>query len=383
MRYLIIFLFFFCSSIYGQIVRGIDFHDSARDTIGAIISDSISTLELESGDMAASDVRDSVIAVMDDSSVSKLGQTISDAEADNDLTVSNYTLLTAVRDSVLDVLSDSSVSKLGQTIGDSEADNDLTLTNLSQVSDAEEAVEDFIGAGMSGNTETGIAVTYQDADGTFDFVAEVTQAEYDEISDDTTNYQTAYTHSQDNTQAHSDYMLNTGDVATGVYDFGGATSVEVPNGTNPTTDAAGEITVDTDDAAIEFYPAASRILSARHLQSKTITFPDTLQADHDDQPFAHFPVEVYPHGVTIFYLAISTEASCTDTHTIEEWDDAVGSSQSTVHSMVLSAASKVETSSPTDGSMATDSYLNINLDNSTDDLDWLMITYGFYVNPGD
>lgn len=36
----------------------------------------------------------------------------------------------------------------------------------------EEEVEDFIGAGMAGNTETRITVTYQDADGTFDFVVD-------------------------------------------------------------------------------------------------------------------------------------------------------------------------------------------------------------------
>lgn len=36
----------------------------------------------------------------------------------------------------------------------------------------EEQVEDFIGAGVSGNTETRISVTYQDSDGTFDFVVD-------------------------------------------------------------------------------------------------------------------------------------------------------------------------------------------------------------------
>ena len=43
-------------------------------------------------------------------------------------------------------------------------------SNLYQLT--EEEVEDYIGAGMSGNTETRIAVTYQDADGTFDFVVD-------------------------------------------------------------------------------------------------------------------------------------------------------------------------------------------------------------------
>ena len=40
------------------------------------------------------------------------------------------------------------------------------------------------------------------------------------------------------------FLLNTGDIGTGVYDFGGATSVEVPNG-SPTVDTTGEIGIDT------------------------------------------------------------------------------------------------------------------------------------------
>jgi len=55
----------------------------------------------------------------------------------------------------------------------------------------EEEVEDFIG-GMLGGTETGIAVTYEDGTNDIDFVAEVTQAEFDKIADDTTNFLTAF-----------------------------------------------------------------------------------------------------------------------------------------------------------------------------------------------
>jgi hypothetical protein len=39
--------------------------------------------------------------------------------------------------------------------------------------------------------------------------------------------------------------MTTGDVFTGVHDFGGADSLEIPNGAAPTVDAAGEIAVDT------------------------------------------------------------------------------------------------------------------------------------------
>lgn len=51
----------------------------------------------------------------------------------------------------------------------------------------QEIVEDFVGAMVSGNTETGIAVTYDDANGKLNFVAEVTQAELDAHLNDTTN----------------------------------------------------------------------------------------------------------------------------------------------------------------------------------------------------
>jgi len=40
---------------------------------------------------------------------------------------------------------------------------------------------------------------------------------------------------------------------TGVVDMGGATSVEIVSGANPTTNADGEIAIDTDDSRIEYY----------------------------------------------------------------------------------------------------------------------------------
>jgi hypothetical protein len=51
----------------------------------------------------------------------------------------------------------------------------------------QEEIEDFIGAMVSGNTETGIDVTYDDAGAKLNFVAEVTQAELDAHTGDTTD----------------------------------------------------------------------------------------------------------------------------------------------------------------------------------------------------
>lgn len=59
--------------------------------------------------------------------------------------------------------------------------------------------------------------------------------------------------------------------ASGAWDFGGATSVEVPNGAGgATVDAAGELCVDTTAATLNFYDgAAERVLNP--IQSKSIT----------------------------------------------------------------------------------------------------------------
>ncbi len=46
------------------------------------------------------------------------------------------------------------------------------------------------------------------------------------------------------------YLLNTGDVATGVYDFGGATSFEIPNGTAPAISVLGQIAFDSTDGQL-------------------------------------------------------------------------------------------------------------------------------------
>jgi len=62
----------------------------------------------------------------------------------------------------------------------SESDiSDLSHTVDTDTQLSDEQVQDKAGAMVTGNTETGIAVTYQDADGTIDYVAEVTQSEFD------------------------------------------------------------------------------------------------------------------------------------------------------------------------------------------------------------
>ena len=127
---------------------------------------------------------------------------------------------------------------------------------VSDISDYTEATEDTAGGMFTGNTETGITATYQDADGTIDLVVSDTTVAGDSGSTgitpgDTltvaggTNATTAMSGDTLTVNVDDAFLLNNGDVGTGVYDFGGATSLEIPNGAAPTVNAAGEIAIDT------------------------------------------------------------------------------------------------------------------------------------------
>lgn len=65
---------------------------------------------------------------------------------------------------------------------------------------------------------------------------------------------------------------------TGALDFGGSTSLEVPNGASPTVDAAGEVAVDTTSDQLIYYGAAKRVLPYRLQENFAIKSP----VDADD-----------------------------------------------------------------------------------------------------
>lgn len=80
------------------------------------------------------------------------------------------------------------------------------------------------------------------------------------------------------------FLLNDGDVGTGVFDFGGATSLEIPNGASPTVNAAGEIAEDTTDGQI--VSGASGYAVAQPTKSACMVVEDLAAADDD------FPIPI-------------------------------------------------------------------------------------------
>lgn len=95
-----------------------------------------------------------------------------------------------------------------------------------------------------------------------------------------------------------DFLLNNGDVGTGVYDFGGATSVEIPNAADPGIDAAGEIAVDTTSDHVEYYGGAKRVLGYQ----RQFCFSLETPVDADDNVPIYFPRE--PITVTDVYCEV-------------------------------------------------------------------------------
>lgn len=94
----------------------------------------------------------------------------------------------------------------------------------------------------------------------------------------------------------------------GAVDAGGATSVEIPNGTAPTVDAAGEVAVDTTDGQLVWYDGtAKRVASKTYGVSATI---ESITAADDNYAFW-----MAPQAVTITGVAANCRGTCTTTAT--------------------------------------------------------------------
>lgn len=165
----------------------------------------------------------------------------------------------------------------------------------------DESIQDLVGAMTTGNTETGITVTYQDADGTIDFVVSDLTFAGDSGSTgltmgDTvtiaggTNCTTAMSGDTLTVNVDDAFLSNSGDTGTGAYDFGGATSFELPNSATPTVNADGQIAIDTtvtdfSHGIIKYYSGEEMAVVAvpvAQLTSPTDTYVIKYNATNDE-----------------------------------------------------------------------------------------------------
>lgn len=109
------------------------------------------------------------------------------------------------------------------------------------------------------------------------------------------------------------FLANSGDTGTGVFDFGGATSLETVNGTGPTVDATGEFAVDTTDDQLVYYGgSAKRVLP----YERTICFDIESLASTDDN-YAFFMAN---DAITVTGVGCNCRGTCSTlaTFTLED-----------------------------------------------------------------
>lgn len=130
-----------------------------------------------------------------------------------------------------------------------------------------------------------------------------------------TDWDTFNDHAASSTQAHSDYMLNTGDTATGDYNFGvGTTSFEIPNSATVTDpNVAGEVAIDTTTDQFLYFGASQRILHYEHINCGALQSATNVTVAND------YPIFTAPANITI--VGVSCQVTGTSA-TIDFEDDA-------------------------------------------------------------
>jgi hypothetical protein len=111
-------------------------------------------------------------------------------------------------------------------------------------------------------------------------------------------------------------------VIAGTIDGGSATSLEIPNDDNPTTDANGEIASDNNSNALEVYiPSESESGLIWHYQTMSIpiALPDSVQAYIPD--FKIWQCK-QPFGIEIDSVWIQLDADAAYSMVVEEWSGA-------------------------------------------------------------
>ena len=227
--------------------------EDASDTNKGIASFDATDFSVSSGDVTLSSERIEDIAggMWTGNTATGVTVTYQDADGTMDIVVADTTVAGDTGSTGI-TPGDTLTIAGGTNITTSMSGDTLTINN----DYTDESIQDLVGNMVTGNTETNITVTYQDADGTLDFtVSDLTVAGDSGSTDmspgDTltvaggTNLTTSMSGDTLTLNVDDAFLANDGDVGTGVYDFGGATSFEIPNGSAPTVDAAGEIAVDT------------------------------------------------------------------------------------------------------------------------------------------
>ena len=263
------------------------------------------------------------------------------------------------------------------TTVDVSDDTNLTAgTHVSLVDDTFDALVDTVADGDDVNLPT--------CDNVYDFVIGLSYLSTVDISDNTNL--TAGDHitlTDDDLDVDDDFLQNTGDSGTGAYDFGGADSLEIPNGNNLTNDALGELAFDANDYALEIYDgSASRLIPSTRMFSATIIQPADVQAKIAAIPL--LPVESYwsPFGIKLLRLGIKTNLESTYSVAFKEYTAPNDGSPSAIETVATSSSYEaIDDGTLTDSDIAAGSIIYADL--PATDVNSVQIWGTYYIKDGD
>lgn len=134
----------------------------------------------------------------------------------------------------------------------------------------------------------------------------------------------------------------------GAIDAGEATSLEIPNGTDPTVDAAGEVAVDTTSDQLVYYGGAKRVLPYKQYASFVIPAP----ADTDD-----INLLKAPYGMTISAINCIVQGTTSVTGQLQECDSAGANCADLDSDITCDADGAADDGSLTDSAIAANGWL--------------------------
>lgn len=183
----------------------------------------------------------------------------------------------------------------------------------------------------------------------------------------------------------ADFAEADGDIYAGVHDFGGATSLEIPNSDNPTTDANGEFAADNNANAHEVYipsEGESGLLPFYKYKAVGIPLPDSVQAYIPDYKMFRVKDIWAPYGIEIDSIEIQLDADAAYSLVVEEWSGADPPVfQSTITTIATGGTDTHAIEAP-DSDAAIDANDWIVLDLPTTDVPFLNVGIYYHITEG-
>lgn len=171
----------------------------------------------------------------------------------------------------------------------------------------------------------------------------------------------------------------------GAVDMGGATSLEIPNSDNPTTDANGEIAQDNNGNALEFYipsEGESGLKSFYEYKTVGIPLPDSVQAYIPDYKMFRVKDLWAPYGIEIDSIEIQLDADAAYSLVIEEWSGADPPVFQSTITTIATGASDTHAIEVPDTDAAIDANDWIVLDLPTTDVPFLNVGIYYHITEG-